>query len=112
MGGEEAGTPNRVWLSGADLQTVSPSVESLLVGRAGERVGGVPSFTCDPSRYACRTLPGAPIGAYYRFAALGPSRVVYLVGVLTWDPGAPSASVDQRIGVFDRIIDARLAPIR
>jgi len=109
--GEEAGTPHQTWLATRDMQAVSPSVEALLLGRSSERLGQLPTFTCDPSKYACQSLPSAALGAYYRFAPLGSARTVQLVGVLYYDPSVRSATTNSRIGAFNRTIDAQLSRV-
>ncbi len=110
--GAQVGTPHQSWLATRDMMVVSPSVEALLLGRSAERLGQVPTFTCDPSRYACVSLPGAPVQAYWRFAPFGPARTVQLVGVLYFDPGVASAVVSGRINDFNRVIDRQLAKLR
>jgi hypothetical protein len=80
---------------------VSPIIEALLIGR----LATPPTFTCDASRYACRSASSAPIGAYFRFALLGQANRVFLVGVLLFDPGARSAFVNGRIDELERVID-------
>lgn len=107
--GVEEGTPHQSWLGTREMQAVSPSVEALLLGRTSERLGQVPTFSCDPSKYACRSLDGAPLGAYYRFAPFGSARTVQLVGVLYYDPSVRSATTNTRIDAFNRAIDAQLS---
>lgn len=110
--GAEVGTPHQRWLAARDMMVVSPSVEALLLGRNSELLGQVPSFTCDPSRYACLSLAGAPVQAYYRFAPFGPARTVRLVGVLYFDPGVAGAVITGRINDFNRVIDRQLGNLR
>ncbi len=105
--GAQVGTPHRIWLGGAELQVVSPALEALLVSQ-GTASGAPPTFVCDASSYACRSVENGTQGVYFRFAMLGAPQQVRVVGALFYDMAERTAATNTRIEAFNRVIDARL----